>query len=121
MTSGAFLRCVFAMGGGGKKKKFATTLTRAKYTSFIFKYISHSQYSSLLITGSKEISPRVAKFRFGELDRKREKRREKWRRLRSITKNAVADRVPYIFMGTVYGFYSLHINYIVKDSPGAAR
>lgn len=110
-----------SLWGGRKEKKIRYNVNSCKI------YIIYIQiYKPLTILvfvnyRIKEISPRDAKFRFGELDRKREKRREKWRRLRSITKNAVADRVPYIFMGTVYGFYSLHINYIVKDSPGAAR
>lgn len=62
--------------------------------SFAFKYINDIRSIIIVVdnTGSKEISARVAWKRFAvELDRERKREREKWRRLRFIMKNAVAD------------------------------
>lgn len=99
-----------------------TTLTRTKYTSFSFKCKTQAilVVVNYRIKGDLSFASRNFDLvNWIERERGREKREMKV--VSSIMKNAVADRVPYIFMGTVYGFYSLHINYIVKDSPGAAR
>lgn len=89
----------------------ATTLTRIKYTSFSFK----CKTLAILVVVNYRIKGDLS-FASRNFDLvnwiERERGREK-REMKVV--------VPYIFMGTVYGFYSLHINYIVKDSPGAAR